>query len=316
MISRSLLWHQYLRVALFLAIIAAVYVSAVIFAWRRARGLRTANSKLCVAEYACYLAALVGTLCIIYAYTIEPYWPEVTHVALSSPKLHVPLRIVHISDLHCDGTVRLEKRLPELIREQHPDLIVFTGDTFVKEEAIPQAKELLAQFVAIAPTYVVLGNWDSEWARVWRQNVAHPVFFEGTGIHNLAGHGESVEVRGQSIWITGAASNQQHSVPALLQEVPADKFSIFLFHFPDEVELVAPSRVDLYLAGHTHGGQIALPFYGALMTLSKYDKKYESGLHRIGNAWLYVNRGIGLEGHPPRARFFARPEITVIDVSP
>ncbi|HZU29994.1 MAG TPA: metallophosphoesterase, partial [Candidatus Angelobacter sp.] len=246
-----------------------------------------------------------------YAYTVEPYWPEITHVSLSSPKLHAPLRIVHISDLHCDGTVRLEKRLPELIRQQHPDLIAFTGDTFVKEEAVPQAKELLAQLAAIAPTYVVLGNWDSEWARVWHQNVAHPAFFEGTNVHNLAGHGESLAMQ-----MTGAASNQQRLVPGLIQEVPANEFSIFLFHFPDEVELVAPSRVDLYLAGHTHGGQIALPFYGALMTLSKYDKKYESGLHRIGSAWLYVNRGIGLEGHPPRARFFARPEITVIDVAP
>ncbi|MHC4240332.1 MAG: hypothetical protein ACYSUC_11380 [Planctomycetota bacterium] len=73
-------------------------------------------------------------------------------------------------------------------------------------------------------------------------------------------------------------------------------------------------NVDLYLAGHTHGGQIALPFYGALITLSKFGKKYESGMHKVDDTVLYVNRGIG--GHAWSMRFFARPEITVFDIGP
>jgi predicted MPP superfamily phosphohydrolase len=60
-----------------------------------------------------------------------------------------------------------------------------------------------------------------------------------------------------------------------------------------------------------------VPFYGALITFSRYDKKYEAGLYRAGATTLYVNRGIGMEGgRPPRVRFLARPEITVIDVTP
>jgi predicted MPP superfamily phosphohydrolase len=62
---------------------------------------------------------------------------------------------------------------------------------------------------------------------------------------------------------------------------------------------------------------VALPAYGALVTLSKFGKKYESGLHREGATWLYVTRGLGMEGGPaPRVRFFARPEITVIELAP
>ncbi len=62
---------------------------------------------------------------------------------------------------------------------------------------------------------------------------------------------------------------------------------------------------------------MALPLYGALVTLSKFGKKYESGLHREGQTWLYVTRGIGMEGGPaPRVRFFARPEVTVIELAP
>ncbi|HEY6249932.1 MAG TPA: metallophosphoesterase [Candidatus Angelobacter sp.] len=264
-----------------------------------------------------YVLALLGTLCIVYAYSVEPYWPEVTHINLRSAKLHAGsrLRIVQISDLHCDGKVRLEKRLPQIIRDQDPDLIAFTGDTVNGQAGVPLAHELLTQLSGIAPTYVVPGNWDVSFSRKWRQNLQQLSFFEGTGVHNLTGQDELIQVGGVPVWIAGAATSQEHLLPALLATAPSDRFSILLFHFPDEVEVVEQSRIDLYLAGHTHGGQIALPFYGALVTFSKFDKKYERGLHAIGNSWLYVNRGIGLEGFPPRARFLARPEITVIDIS-
>jgi len=75
--------------------------------------------------------------------------------------------------------------------------------------------------------------------------------------------------------------------------------------------------VDLYCAGHTHGGQVALPFYGALVTFSKYGKRFETGLYRVGETRLYVSRGIGMEGGKiPRVRFCSRPEVTVIEIHP
>ncbi|HKE32390.1 MAG TPA: metallophosphoesterase [Candidatus Angelobacter sp.] len=287
------------------------------FAFRRLRKWKPGSRWVARLEFVLYLLVSIGTLSIIYAHTIEPYWPEVTHVSLRSRKLNPGrrLRIVQISDLHCDGKVRLEKRLPEIIRAEHPDLILFTGDTVNGVEGVPVARELLAQLPKIAPTYAVLGNWDVGFVRKWRQPLEQPSFFEGTGIHNLAGQAESVETAGIRIWIAGAATSQERLLPALLATAPPDQFSVLLFHFPDEVEVVQQKKIDLYLAGHTHGGQIALPFYGALVTFSKFDKKYERGLHAIGGSWLYVNRGIGLEGFPPRARFLSRPEITVFDIS-
>ena len=64
-------------------------------------------------------------------------------------------------------------------------------------------------------------------------------------------------------------------------------------------------------------GQIALPFYGAMVTLSRHGKRFECGLHRVDSTYLYVNRGIGMEGgRAPRVRFLARPEITVIELAP
>lgn len=268
-------------------------------------------------EWALYVSALIGTICIVYAYKIEPYWPQVTHVSLHSAKLRPGshLRIVEIADLHCDGKIRLEKRLPEIIREQHPDLIAYAGDTVMRPEGVPVAREVLSQLSAIAPTYVVMGNWDVEMARKWRENSQEPSFFAGTGTHYLNAQGESIQIHGTPLWIAGAGTHQEDLLPTLLAGAPEDQFSILIFHFPDEVNVVHQDKIDLYLAGHTHCGQVALPFYGALMTYSRFDKKYERGLHALGSSWLYVNCGIGLEGHPPRARFLARPEITVIEIS-
>ena len=104
---------------------------------------------------------------------------------------------------------------------------------------------------------------------------------------------------------------------AAMENVPGDAFSVFLYHFPGLIEDVGDLNIDLYLAGHTHGGQIRLPFYGALVTLSRYGKKYEAGEYAVGDTILYVNRGIGMEGGlAPRVRFLCRPEITVFDIVP
>ena len=90
---------------------------------------------------------------------------------------------------------------------------------------------------------------------------------------------------------------------------------MFLYHYPDEIDAVLTHGIDFYCAGHTHGGQVSLPWYGALITLSRFDKQYESGRYRKGDTTLYVNRGIGMEGgDAPRVRFCARPEVTVLEV--
>jgi predicted MPP superfamily phosphohydrolase len=73
--------------------------------------------------------------------------------------------------------------------------------------------------------------------------------------------------------------------------------------------------VDLFLCGHTHGGQVRLPFWGAVITMSKHHKRFESGLYDVGGVPMYVNRGVGCEGgSAPRVRFLCRPEVAVFDL--
>jgi predicted MPP superfamily phosphohydrolase len=141
--------------------------------------------------------------------------------------------------------------------------------------------------------------------------------FGSTGAHELKGEAVKVDVRGTPLWIAGVPVEGESRIGVVLNSIPSGEFSVFLHHYPDEIEEVARGNVDLYCAGHIRGGQIALPFYGALVTLSKYGKRFEAGLYHVGETRLYVNRGIGMEGGEiPRVRFCARPEVTVIEIRP
>jgi predicted MPP superfamily phosphohydrolase len=254
--------------------------------------------------------ALAGAACMAYGYFVEPYWPEVTHVELRSAKIAKgrTIRIAHISDLHSDPAARLEPRLPEIIAKEKPDVILFSGDAVNSAAGLPVFRAFMAELSNLAPTYAVKGNWDAG-------TPYSAAIFEGTGVHELNGPGIPVAIGANRIWITGASVSHGYEIPSILTAVPRDVFSIFVYHYPDEI-YTASSKVDLYCAGHTHGGQVALPGYGALVTLSRFGKRFESGLFHVGDTALYVNRGIGMEGgSAPRVRFWARPEITVYEIS-
>jgi uncharacterized protein len=304
-------------VMLFICAVAAVYLLAAcavarLFLRRVGWVEKPARATL-RAERVVLALAGVGLACFAYGYFFEPFWPQVTRVRVESAKLagaSRPLRVVHISDLHCDPRPRLEERLPDIIAAQRPDLIVFTGDSVNSPEGLPVLRKLLPRLAQIAPTFAVRGNWDIGYGR--------EELFGGTGVRELNGEAVRVEAAGSSLWVAGAAFGSTDKIRDALKVVPPGAFTILLYHTPDEIlDVAATGRVDLYCAGHTHGGQVALPFYGALVTLSKFGKRYESGLHRERDTWLYVNRGIGMEGDPaPRVRFLARPEVTVIELAP
>jgi len=301
------------RVIAFIAAVVTVYVLAggiVLRFFFATRTLATPPTRRAV-ERAILACAAGGLLCIAYGCGIEPYWLEITRVAIPTQKLRGAtsrVRIVQISDLHSDPQPRLEERLPGLIAAEHPNLIVFTGDAINSVRGLPVFRRCLTRLAAIAPTFVVKGNWD---AWYW----GGQDLFGDTGAREVDGSPLRVEVRGVPIWITGFAVDHESSLSRAFDGVPGNQLSVLLYHYPDLLTEASQHHADLYLAGHTHGGQIALPWYGALVTFAKTGKQYEAGLYRMSDTWLYVNRGIGMEGGPaPRVRFCARPEVTVIDL--
>jgi predicted MPP superfamily phosphohydrolase len=153
----------------------------------------------------------------------------------------------------------------------------------------------------------VRGNWD-----VWYWSELP--LLRGTGFEWLDRRMVSLEIRGKTIHLLGWSyrdRDEARGADELLARLPPDDWRVFLHHTPDLVERV-PSA-DLVLAGHTHGGQIWVPFYGALVTLSRYGKRFERGHAQIGRTHLYVNPGIGVEPAVP-VRLGVRPEITLIEL--
>lgn len=254
---------------------------------------------------------LLGLLCILWGYFIEPYRLQITMITLPTSKLNnTSIRLVQISDLHCDKKVRLEPRLPEAINHLKPDLVVFTGDALNDIAALPLLQQTLSSISAPLGKFAVRGNVDN-------RRFANIPLFENTGFIELSLEALVLEKDGQPFGLCGIDHAQGPRSWQALRHLHPDQFNVLLFHNTDLVDYVGAYPIDLYVCGHTHGGQIALPFYGALVTQSPQGKKYEAGLYQKDHFHLYVNRGIGMTGGwAPRIRFLAPPEITVFDIVP
>jgi len=255
-----------------------------------------------------FVLAGLGVLCIGDG-LIEPYRPRVTHITLSCSKLPrgARFRLVQISDLHSEAKPRLERRLPGIIAAQKPDAIAFTGDALNSREGLPVFRDCMTRLAKIAPTFAVQGNWDDY------GDYKDLDMYGGTGVTLLESDAAPVGVGGAVVWIAGAALWGGWRIEEALDRVPPGAPAVLLYHMPSGVRSASKRGVDLVCVGHTHGGQVTLPFYGALVTLSRSGKRYEAGPYRVEKTWLYVNRGIGMEAGLP-VRFLCRPEIAVIDL--
>ncbi|HID63000.1 MAG TPA: metallophosphoesterase [Anaerolineae bacterium] len=287
-------------------------------AWRRRRKSRV-NPRQAVAPClnVFFGVQLFLSLCAVDGFLIEPFSIQVTHHEFSFDRLPaegLPLRIVHLSDPHVERTTVRERKLVSLVDELEPDLILLTGDylnlSYLGDEtALRDFRPLASQWQAPYGVYAVRGSVDSP--------TLTEQLFAGLDIVVLENESVRLDVEGQEIYLVGVACSHDLSIdiPRLdqaLSGVPPDSFKILLYHSPDLIEAASERGIDLYLAGHTHGGQIRLPLYGAVATSSIYYKQYEAGLFQVGQTYLYVSRGLGLEGaSAPRARFLCRPEVAV-----
>src|SRR5262245_25564634 len=165
---------------------------------------------------------IVGTLCMAYGYFIEPYRIAVSHVEIHTPKLHRgsrPIRIVHLSDLHSDPRPRLEARLPQTVAAEHPDVIVFTGDSINSLEALPVFRECISALAKLAPTFVVRGNVDAA-------DFGGIDVFDNTPARELNGASERLELGGNPIWIAGLSFDNWRALSETVRPIPPNEFSV------------------------------------------------------------------------------------------
>lgn len=256
--------------------------------------------------------AAVILFCMIWAVFIEPYQLSVTHLEIPTDKLAAgtSFKIAFLTDMHCSGKTSREEEIPGIIRDFNPDIILFGGDYLNSVEGLPVLKEMVNSLPQpVNGIHGVYGNWD-KYINVFR--------IEDAGIKELAG---SLKVRLGESGVVSVSGMDYYPHNKSFEKIKASakdsEYNVLVTHKPDLIYDIEGLNTDLYLCGHTHGGQVRVPFYGAIITLSKYGKKFEMGEYDVDGVKLYVSRGVGVEGGwlLPPLRFLCKPEVALITVS-
>ena len=265
------------------------------------------------------LGAALGVLLLgglVYVRKVEPEDVEVVPVSLVLPRLDAAFegyRIAQISDIHADGWMTPGRvlSLVNLINAEAPDLVAITGDfaTYSRfRSLIRHASRLVAPLRRLQATdgvVAVLGNHDHKTdARTVRRVLAASGVIE---LHNAV---LTLRRGGESLYLCGV-DDLKEGTPRLdraLEGLSEEGAAVLLAHEPDFAdESAAIGRFDLQLSGHSHGGQVGVPLLRCPF-LPKLSRQYPTGLYRVGDMFLYTNRGLGAH---PRFRFNCRPEITI-----
>ncbi|HTK08671.1 MAG TPA: metallophosphoesterase [Ktedonobacteraceae bacterium] len=275
-------------------------------------------------------ALLAGGSAIAYANYIEPGWIEIVQQSLHLPRLDAAFggyRLIQISDLHADdtwhGSVWIDRtrvaELVQLINEQNADAVVITGDFVTRiKKRTPDTLSPLRELRTRDGVYAILGNHDH-----WSGPQAVRKLISQYGIHDLSDTSHTLRRGTAQFHLVGMDDlwpeygpvapvwSHQARLRRILRNVPTEGAAILLVHEPDFAEVAAATgRFDLQLSGHTHGGQVQLPFYGVLR-VPPLGERYPAGLYHVRSMHHYTNRGIGMV--EPHVRFDCRPEITVFN---
>ncbi len=249
----------------------------------------------------------------------EPFQLDVQRLSMVLPSLPVEfdgLKVAQLSDLHIHSVSRAYRLVIDVIRREHPNLVVITGDLVDRPEETSACILFLRQVrkAAGVPVVVVPGNWDHR-AFPTKQSIAawHQRLQEETGVRVLANQNAVLHRHGSRIWLVGTDDPYfgHADLDASFRGVPDTAFALVLTHAPEAFEELAQRpAAKVVLAGHTHGGQVRLPFIGAVRVPSRYGTRFARGLFKMGDTFFYINAGIGMSHLP--IRFLCRPELTFI----
>jgi len=268
------------------------------------------------------LAAIVVVLAgaVFWGFLIEPgrlVIREQTIQIDNWPQSLDGLRIAVLSDIHVDNWFITEKKLRTIVErtnQRQPELIVILGDYVAgdgrgKVRVEPEVfAPVLKDLRAPLGVYSVLGNHD--W---WYSGAKVRKALEQNGVKVLENESAKVDARGTSFWLVGLADlwTRPQRIADTVATVPEGQPVIVLTHNPDIFPNV-PQRVQLVLAGHTHGGQVRFPFIGPVISSSEYGNRWVQGHVFENNHHLFVTTGIGTSILP--VRFGVPPEIVLLTV--
>ncbi len=255
-----------------------------------------------------------------YSYFIEPNIIKVENQVFDLACLGQNInneKIVQISDLHFTDkttTARVERISKEIAKIQ-PSFVFITGDLVGNKQGKGPMINLAKQLSLIAKTYIIFGNWDYD--VFGAGTIEFKKELEDAGAVVLVDEGSQLQLGQEIINLAGIkeiswTGSPEKSLQKVLGQINSqENCKILLAHTPDIMKQDLAKEFDLILAGHTHGGQVYLPFITKEAVLKIVGgKNFVKGRFKIGESWLYVNRGLGNSIFP--LRFLSLPEITVL----
>ncbi len=250
---------------------------------------------------------------------------------VENPKITAPLRIVHLSDLHCQKFGEDNRDLISLVQDQQPDLILLTGDMVTgREKDTATALELIAQLRYIAPVYASLGNHERTYDSLHRADIAE--LYRQAGAVVLEYAYQDVEISGQALRIGGASGYCLPDIYLATGEAKTeeceflkdfqstDHCTLLMSHLPVswiQNDAISYWDTDLVFSGHVHGGQIKLPLLGPVYApdMGWFPGRLE-GVFFSGNESKALILSTGLGSSLPIPRLNNPPQVVVVDILP
>jgi predicted MPP superfamily phosphohydrolase len=237
------------------------------------------------------------------------YYIEITRNEVIIDDLPAPFdgyRIAFLTDTHVASFVRrgFYDEIRHQVQRFDPDLILFGGDFVTFTRHIPLLPEtLLEGLTARDGIYAILGNHD-----YWSGANQIASLLRSRGVRFLTNDAVMLARGNARLPLVGVDEIYRGTpdVERAFAGIDATKPCIGVSHHPDVIDLLGGRRVDLLVCGHTHGGQIRFPFFGAVVVPSMHEGEYAAGFHRVGGVLMYVSRGIGAI---PPLRILCRPEV-------
>jgi predicted MPP superfamily phosphohydrolase len=264
---------------------------------------------------------LLSTVGAGYAFLLEPGLLLVERVRLQLrrlPNLFSGFRVAQISDIHMGGWMNQERfqHVADLIMKEKPDVLLITGDFLIGHQFNQVTCQFLQNLIPVLspiaktiPTFAVLGNHD-----YWTDAEAVRQMLSTCGIIDLTNSVFTITRETAQLHLCGV-DDMWEGAPDLelvTSELDGESAAILLAHEPDFADTSARTgKFSLQVSGHSHGGQVVLPFLGPPI-LPYLGRKYPSGLYQIGDMYQYTNRGVGMAGFP--VRWNCRPEITLFEL--
>lgn len=260
-------------------------------------------------------------LIIFYSYFIEPNYLKKDTLRLDFSCANGSVKFVQISDLHFTSDTSDWKisQIAETAKSIGPSAVFITGDFISDKSGVPKALQFAKELSKDLPVYAVFGNWD--YYSLDYDVTGFKDDLERSGVDVLLNENEKITVESNIFYVLGVkdpytSGENESDLKKSFHDIDFNNGAckILLAHSPNVIKYARDKKIDLILVGHTHGGQIYIPFVIEHFIPSRREggKGYISGLYKINGTSMYVNRGIGASIIP--FRFLVPPEITIIDL--